>query len=164
MGVEKRGILCACDIDTLPSGHSVCHCLFIRSQSDNEFGQGEQSACEQVEASAKIKFVLAEQVSAEKEAGEAVEVQIEPAVHQSDTRSVAQSLFLFCTQEQVVHLVGECEVRVLFSQCLKWTFGMLFESGLEPACFGKCLNERSLAHTAWTNDRNEFVHGILRIV
>ncbi len=35
----------------------------------------------EIEAPAKIKFILAEQVSAEKEAGESMEVQIESAVH-----------------------------------------------------------------------------------
>ena len=53
-----------------------------------------------VESSAKIKFGLTEQVAAEKEAGEAVEVEIESAINQSNLRSVAPQVpFLFCAQK-----------------------------------------------------------------
>src|SRR5262245_50828247 len=88
-GIEKRSVFCAGDVDSVTRGQTSCYGTFIRHQSDDELWLWQGHADEVVEFSAEIIFKFIEQVPAEEEAGEGMEVEVESAIDQSNFRGRA---------------------------------------------------------------------------
>jgi len=88
-----------------------------------------------------------------------VEVEIEPAVYQSNScGGVPQELFLFGAQEEIVNLVGKRVMRIVFEKSLEGTFRVLLICRCKWVHTTQCLYERGFSNTARADDGNEFVH------
>jgi len=96
-------------------------------------------------------------VSAE-ESGEAVEVEVESAIHQRGQSPVPQLPFLFGTEEQVIQLVCKRIFWVLLEERLKGSFLMLLVGDGEIVFQAKGARQGGLANSAGTDDDDKFVH------
>ena len=156
-GIEYSGILCGGDVDPVTRRESGCYRFLTRHQSDDEFRARLGSPNQGVESLAKIIFRFSQQVSAKEEAGEAMEVEIESAVHQSHLRGGAQFPFLFGAQEVIIDLIGQPISFILFEQGLKWTVEMSLEGCSKSPGSGQCTYQSCFAYSAGTYDADEFI-------
>src|SRR5687768_9910460 len=109
-------------------------------------------------AAAEIELRLRQQTVVIKEPGEAMEVEIESAIHQPDLRRSAQLGFLFPTSQQIIDLVCQRVALVLFEECLEGTLGVFLVSCAKRIRLRKRMYKRSLPNAARTDDRDEFAH------
>jgi hypothetical protein len=95
------------------------------------------------------------------ESGEAVEVEVESAIHQCGQSPIPQFPFLFGTEEQVIQLVGERISGILLEERLKRSFPVLFVGNGKFAFQTQRTGEGGLANSAGTDDNDERVHGLI---
>src|SRR5918993_5750034 len=109
-------------------------------------------------AAAEIELRLCQQAVVIKEPGEAMEVEVESAIHQSNLRRSAQLCFLFPTSQQIINLVCQRVTLILFEECLEGTLGVFLKSCAKRIRIRKRMHKCSLPNAARTDDCDEFAH------
>ena len=160
-GIEQRGVLGAGDVDPLASGQTAGHRALICAQADDELRPRLRSADEGVQPPAQAIFEIGELAVVMEEAREAVEVEVQAAVHQAGRRAdlrPAQVPFLPGAHQEVIDLVGQRKAGILLEQGLERTLGVPLVGGREFARPGQRPDEGGLSHPADTDDRDQWVH------
>ncbi len=114
-----------------------------------------------VKPSAQTKLLVTEPAVSVEEAGEAVEVEVESAIHQRGQSPISQFPFLFGAEEQIIQLIGKSIFWILLEERLKRSFPVLFVGDCEFAFQAQGARQSGLADPAGSDDDDEFVHDFI---